>query len=43
MEKKVFLLVLLILSSYYAKVLAQTGSAVEPVRYIGGEVADPST
>ena len=42
MEKKVFLLVLLILSSYYAKVLAQTGSAVEPVRYIGGEVADPT-
>jgi hypothetical protein len=42
MEKKILLLVLLILSSYYAKVLAQTGNALEPVRYIGGEVADPT-
>ncbi len=39
MDKKIFFVLLLICST---RVLAQTGSAAEPVRYIGGKVADPT-
>ncbi|HJV78878.1 MAG TPA: hypothetical protein VJ602_10890 [Paludibacter sp.] len=42
MEKNIFFVLLLILSPCSTRVLAQTGSAAEPVRYIGGEVADPT-